>query len=98
MNFSKHVMQQNSARRLLELMRDVLRLYANFEREMGNAELDHGFHMPALSSVLSKASSPDFLQSLIAMAEIAFQRLSILHTLFQKGKSRTKWFLVITKS
>jgi len=60
-------MQQDSARRLLELMRDVLRLYANFEREMGAAEFDHGFNMAGLSSVLSKASSPEFLQSLVAM-------------------------------
>jgi uncharacterized protein (TIGR02391 family) len=80
-------MESNVANNLLELMHDVLRLFANFEREMGAAETSHNFHMSKLESVVSQVGTAPFLQSLTGLSpetQIAF--ISLLAQLAQMGR------------
>jgi len=56
--------QMPPARQTLELLRDVLRIYANFVRETAEVEKEHDFDFTELQNLFGKTDSSTFFSSL----------------------------------
>lgn len=75
------------ARQTLELLRDVLRLFANFVREVGEIEKEHDFNFSELQKVLGGPDSTAFFSSLMELdprVQLSFLRVIAKYTTLSK--------------